>query len=174
MFKNIDKWSERKLKNWNRITNILYFILTVLAPIVTVISRFGTLSQTSHRVSILFIILMVSIIFVSLKLLREQIKKIKILNLDGSYKNNLRTFKHVMEFIYSAILPTTVLIVSVVFATVLKNAIDFYVNMIIICMSFYIAGVILDNLVIAFLNDENELREKVAEQNAIERRKSIR
>ena len=97
-----------------------------------------------------------------------------ILNIDGSFNNSARTVKHILELIGKTIIPVAILVITIVFTTILKEAMSFYMEMIVICLSFFIAGILVDNLVISFLDDELNIREKVKEANAISRRTNIK
>lgn len=175
MWKNLADWSQKKLKTVNVCMNVLYFALTFLAPIIVVVVEFCKLSASaSTKVSMIFIIFAVCIVLICARLLKKQVEKIKILNIDGTYNNKARTFKHIMLSIYKLVLPVAILIVSVVFSTFLKEQIDFYVTLIIIIVSFYIAGGLVDSLILAFLDEELEIRDRVAEQNAISLRSGIK
>lgn len=176
MFKNISTWEQKKLNGINFVLNLLYFVLTFISPLAIVIVNFykiGDLEETK-KAPMMFIIIAVAIIFAMMRFFKKAIAKISILNIDGSYNIGAQWFKHILETISKLIIPIVILVISVVFSTALHEYIDFYLNMVIWCLAFFIAGSVLDNLIIAFLDDEIALREKVKEQNAISRRASLR
>ena len=172
MFKNIGTWSQKKLKGIDWCFNILYFLLTFIAPLITVIVMFTRIGGISEKVkiSIPFIIVSLALLLAMLRFFKKAISRINILNIDGTYNNGARTTKHILELISKLILPLVVVIISVIFATGLQEWLNFYNLMIIICMSFFIGGLFIDYLILSFLDDEKSLRLKVAESNAINSR----
>ena len=168
MWPNMMNYSQKKLRLLNILFNILYFLLVFVAPLITVIVSFYDIGAVStKKVSMISIFIAVCIIFASTKFLRKQIDKISIYKLDGTYNNGMRTFKHLAQMASHLIVPITVLAISVVFCTVFEEYLDFYVKMIITCVSFYLAGLLVDGFAIKFLDDELSIREKVKESNAV-------
>lgn len=175
-FKNIDSWSQKNLKLVNVLFNVLYFLLTFIAPITTVIWMFyqnGSIKE-QYKFPIAAIIICAAVLIAAIRFLKNTVSKIKILNIDGSYNHGAQILKHILEFVCKALVPVILLIVSCLFATTFKQWIDFYNQLIIVCLSFFIAGMFVDAAFLSFLDDELEIRDKVAEQNAISKRISLR
>lgn len=171
---DLENMPQKKLKKISKISNIIYGVLAFLAPIITVTACFysnGDIDQR-WRIPFMMIIICVAIVITALKFMKDRIEKIKILNIDGTYNKKAQTFKHVMLAICKAAIPLVLLIVTVLFTSALKDMIDFYAKIVIICLSFFIASILLENLWIKKIDEELEIREKIAEKNAVERRVS--
>jgi len=177
MFKNTSKWSSKKLRWMNILFTFIYFLFSFVAPLLTVIISFDKLSNgnISHKTPLIVIIICVGIIL-SLKKEAKRVvnKKISITKMDGSFNQHIRVLKHTIIFILDAIVPTALLVLSIMFSTILKAYIDFYVKLIVICMSFYLIGLVVNSFALAFLDDENEPRELLKKNNAAELRKGIK
>ena len=176
MFKGIETWSQKKLKEINILFNVIYFLLTFIAPLVVVIIAFYSIGKINNEVkktSILFIIISVCIVLAIARFFNKQISKMKILNLDGTYNRGMQITKHILELVGKIIAPTVVLVLSIIFATALKDFVDFYNKMIIASVSFLLSGLVIDRLFISFIDDEMEIREKVAEENAVKIRAGL-
>ena len=173
---NIENWSQIKLKIANISANIISFLLMFIVPVVIVIINFNSINSGLKKTSFPFVLLVIcgAIILAGGKFLSKKINAMGILNLDGTYNKGKQFTKHIIQLLTKAIVPVTILIISLVFTTVLKDKIDFYVSMIIEVVIFYIIGLVIDRGFIAFLDDEIKIREKVAEANAVSRRQNLK
>lgn len=168
MFTDLATWTNKKLKRWRIFSNILVVSLSYVAPLITIlIMCWATDRGGSYKIPITALIIGMFFIFGAVHFLKRSIKKISI------FDNKSQTLKHCLELATSAIIPLILLIVSALFATWLKEEIDFYVSMIITVLIFYIAGKCVDKLVLAFLDDETYLRNRARENNAVAARADI-
>jgi len=163
MFKNIDQWSQSKLKSTSNICNILYFAITYFAPVLTVFIMFWSNSSVQqYRITFTMILILAVILAVSSKLITKRIDKISVLNIDGTYNKGLQLFKHVCQAISKAILPIAVLIVAIAAKTIFVDKIVFFCNLLIWVAVFYLIGALFDKMIISELDEEVELRLEVA------------
>ena len=116
---------------------------------------------------------MALIIIALAKMFSKTIEKIKILNIDGTYNKSAQNLKHILSFIAHGIIPITLLITTVLFTTIFKTWIDFYSLLIIWCLAFYIAGSLVEKIFLAELEEELDIRNDVAKDNAKARRASL-
>ena len=174
IIKNIDSMPQKKLKKLNLLFNILYFAFAFIAPIITIIVMTYITGDIKEgwKFPIVFLIIIISIILFAIRALKNKVKGIKILNIDGSYNDKMRTFKHIMLFISSALFPIVIILVTGAFSIFLKEAIEFYLRIIIITLSFNLIGIGIDKLVLSEIEEEIDIRDKLAVSNAIERRKN--
>lgn len=169
---DIENMPQKKLKKLSAVSNIFYALLAFVAPVITVIACFYSNGEIDQRwrIPFMMIIICVVIIIFALKFMKDRIEKIKILNLDGTYNTKAQTTKHILLAVCKAAIPTVLLIVTILFTSALKDMIDFYAKIVIICLSFFIASILFENLWIKKIDEELEIRDKMADKNAVERR----
>lgn len=168
MFKNLANWTNRKLRYWRIIANLGVIVLGYIVPLIVVLAMcWSSKGDSSWKIPITAIVIFCAIVFGLTHFLKGTIAKISI------YDNKSQTLKHILEVISRLIVPITLIVISSIFATWLKEQIAFYNKMIIIVLSFYSSGILIDRLVLGFLDDEYYIREKAKENNAVQARQSI-
>lgn len=175
-FKDISQWSQKKLKKYDFLFNALYFMITYLGPLITVMVMFWSINElikTTTKITFMFIVIAAVIMFSATKFLQKKILKMRIFNIDGTYNRPKQNFKHIIEMISNLVFPIVFLFITVVFITGLKELLEFYMKMICISMIFFIVGHIIDGLFLAYIEDEVSIRDEVAKDNAKALRSSI-
>ena len=173
MFKSIETWPQKKLKWIYRGTFTLYTLLSFIAPIIVVLVMASKVSETKYKIPVLCIVIMVIILISLAKLFTKSVDKIKIFNIDGTYNRTAQNLKHILQFVSHSIIPISLLIATILFNTIFSEWIHFYSTLIIWCLSFYIAGDIIDKLFLSELDEELSIRDEVAKDNAKSRRTSL-
>lgn len=170
-FKDIETWDESKLTKTLIIWNVIYAVLAFLAPLITVIVAFATNGNiTKRKLPLILIFIGLAIIIAAVKFLSKKIDNISVINLSGDYKKKTQTFKHSLQFVSKSIVPIFIVIASILFLSPFKDMIDFYVKVILISCSFFIAAKIVDSFALAYLEDEVEIRKHRAMDNAAAKR----
>ena len=176
MFKDIDKWSQKKLKSSLLGWNLLYFAITFLAPIIICIvyGLNNDLLGNVWKISFSILIPLVVIIFALLHYFKKSVQKIKILNIDGSYNNKNKFLKHFLLSLSGLILPATFICLTLGVINFLRDGLIQYLFMIVYIVICVAVGNLIQNAIIVNFDEEMILRDKVAEQNAITMRTGLR
>lgn len=175
MFKNIGQWTQRELKLYSLFLNFLYFTFTFIAPFITaLILCNGVDIEQQVKAPITVIIVGCTSILGIAAFAGKKVNGINVLNLDGSYNRKAQVTKHVLQFLCSSIVLIVLLIASVVFRTALHNAIDFYVTLICWILGFVLLGKFVDKIFLSEIEEERDIRKKVAEANAVNARLNLK
>jgi len=174
MIKDIDKMPQKKLKKLHISMLAVHTLIAFIAPIITILCMTFTSGQVQEKwkLPILTVIIVVAIVAGAAKVFKKKVERIKILNIDGTYNQKMRSFKHTLLFISHAFLPIVGIIVTAIFATFLKDCIDFYSRMILIVLGFSVGGILIDKIILAEIEEELDIRDQLAQANAVERRKN--
>ena len=171
MFSDLAAWTNRKLRWWLWVTNIAVVLLSYIAPLITILVMCWSGKDGGEggewKIPITALVVFCAFVFALTHFLKGTIGKMSI------YDNKSQTAKHILECVSRLIVPVTIIAISSIFATWLKSEIDFYNMMIIICLSFYCGGALIERLVLGFLDDEKSIREKAKEANAVSARQDI-
>lgn len=176
MYKNILGYSLKKLKVINFFLNVLYFTLSFIAPIITVISVTWLSGDNSQgvKIGLTSIVVCVIIIFAACKVFMKHISKMMITNPDGSYNRRAQITKHVLLLLGSVILPLAILVACIAIGTFWSEKNAMWNNIIIISVSFYIVGDVVQKMFISEIEEELDFRIKASEDNAVELRKNLK
>ena len=168
MFKDLANWSNKKLRASYFLATLSVILLSYLAPMATILAMcWSGTGGGKWKLPITAITIFCFFVFSLTHFLKKNIERMSI------YDTKSQTAKHVLETVSKLIVPLTIIVLSALFATWLKEQIDFYNQMIMICVGFYCSGVLVDRLWLGFLQDEKSIREKAKEANAVDARRQI-
>ena len=168
MFKDLANWSNKKLRASYFLATLSVILLSYLAPMATILAMcWSGTGGGKWKLPITAITIFSFFVFSLTHFLKKNIERMSI------YDTKSQTAKHVLETVSKLIVPLTIIVLSALFATWLKEQIDFYNQMIMICVGFYCSGVLVDRLWLGFLQDEKSIREKAKEVNAVDARRQI-
>ena len=168
MFKDLANWSNKKLRASYFLATLSVILLSYLAPMATILAMcWSGTGGGKWKLPITAITIFSFFVFSLTHFLKKNIERMSI------YDTKSQTAKHVLETVSKLIVPLTIIVLSALFATWLKEEIDFYNQMIMICVGFYCSGVLVDRLWLGFLQDEKSIREKAKEVNAVDARRQI-
>lgn len=160
-FKDIDTWDKAKLRMTWLILNILYFIATLLVPIIIVGCRYSIFEYTSKfRLTGWGIIIAIIVIVVGVRTLNKAINK-----LPDSTLNEQR-LKYSLLGVKALIIPVLILVVLYLF----KRNFELAYSTIWFCLISYVVGVFIDYGFIHYLDQEIELRKKAKEKIEVDKR----
>lgn len=130
---------------------VAYFALTILGPVLTVCLKYDLFNSATTKIKIngFALLILIIIAVVSIFILKRAIAKIRDVSKGATY------FKYILETITNLVFPVLMLFVIYLMN---KNFALASSTMIIVCI-FYIAGEIINGLVINFIDRENRIRE---------------
>lgn len=168
MFKNLAKWTNRRLKSSIWVVSVSVALLSYLAPMATVLAMcWGSSGGGKWKLPITALAIFCFFLFALTHFFRKSIARMSI------YDSKSQTLKHVLEAVSALVVPMTIMVLSGLFATWLEEKLDFYNEMVLICLAFWCCGSLVDHLCLGFLLDERSIREKARESNAVESRREI-
>ena len=168
MFRNLANWSNKKLRASYFLATLSVILLSYLAPMATILAMcWSGTGGGKWKLPITAITIFCFFVFSLTHFLKKNIERMSI------YDIKSQTAKHILEAVSKLIVPLTIIVLSALFATWLKEQIDFYNQMIMVCVGFYCSGVLVDRLWLGFLQDEKSIREKAKEVNAVDARRQI-
>ena len=160
-FKDIDSWEQKKLRLFYIGFNVLYYILTLMIPIIIIGCRYQIFKKvSSYRITGWGLILITSVVFVAVRSLNKALNKLP----DTTLKE--QRLKYTLLGFKALIIPIFIVIVM----GLLKNDFALAYNTIWLCMIFFISGIFVDYLVIKYLEKEIELRNKAKEKIEVDKR----
>lgn len=163
-FKNIDKWSKKKLRGLNLLFSFLHFVALVLIPICVVghnyklFSNYNGLKLTA--VGIIVVVILGLYSYIKLKKVIDELPQLKL---------SQQRFKFSSQGVLSLI-PILIICAGLEYA---KN--DFHIAIIVIrwcCVSF-IGAILIDALFLKYIAQEINIRTKALEMVEIEKRKKL-
>lgn len=170
-----ENYKQRTLKILHVLLLGAYALLAFVAPLVTTIVWASTSNMivNSHRFPVIIIIIIAVFSIFAMHFLKKSVDKITVLNLDGTYNTKALNIKMVLKFLCSAIVPIILIIGCVIVKEWLVSTIEemkAYLDIIMVDLAFVVAAKLLDACIIDQVEFELELRQKVAEKNAVDRR----
>lgn len=168
-FKNIETWTNKKLTTLSILFDILYFCLSLLAPIIVVVNKYKifTVTDTTEATKIkltgigmIFALCIIIITFSKLKAWINKMPEVKV------YQQRL---KFSMCLIYDLIIP----IVVVWVLSLMRDNFLLAYSTIRYIVIFMACGGVVDNLFIKFLSAEKKIRNDAAYDKEKEKRKSV-
>lgn len=160
-FNDIASWSKTKLRAYWISFNVVYFIASILIPIIIVGCRYEIFKKSSaYRLTGWGIVLIIIIVVVAIKIINKMLNKLPESTLAE------QRVKYTALGVKSLILPIFVLVVMLMF----KKNFDLAFNTCLWCVISFIAGILVDMFFIKYLDRELDLRNKAKEQNEINKR----
>lgn len=160
-FKNIENWSQKKLKLTWLAYNIIYLILMLVAPIIIV--------KTNYKItkggSTLTLVGLILILFISVFIFRYG--KRLLSKLPQATKKD-QVFKFILLMVVALMMP----ILGLILIYLIRQNVEQACNTIRYCLYSIIAGIVLDHLTIKFLEAESDLRDAVKFDIEKEKRKT--
>lgn len=172
MFNKIQNLSQKKLKLYHILTIIVYGLLAFVGPVVgsIILTANSGKIEEKWKAPILVVVIIVIILLSALFFLKKHIKKIKVKNIDGTYNTGMFWTKLIMSFICAAIVPLVLLFASFAIKNWLMAQINFYMDLLILNLSFVVVSKIVNEIFLQALETELEIRDEVANQNAVQLR----
>ncbi|MCR5112720.1 MAG: hypothetical protein K6A63_02155 [Acholeplasmatales bacterium] len=160
-FNNIDTWSQKKLRIAYITFELLYYILTLVVPIVIVGCRYQIFVHVSrYKLTGWGIILISILLIVGVRSLNKGLNKLP----DTTIKE--QKVKYTVLGIKALIIPCAIVFVM----SLLKDDFTLAYNTIWLCLIFFIAGILVDYLFIKYIEKEMELRHKAKEKIEVDKR----
>ena len=160
-FKNIENWSQKKLKLTWLAYNIIYLILMLVAPIIIV--------QTNYKItkggSTLTLVGLILILFISVFIFRYGKR---LLNKLPQAKKSDQVFKFMLLLVVALMMP----ILGLILIYLIRQNVEQACNTISYCLYSIIAGITLDHLSIKFIEAEFDLRSAATIDIEKEKRKA--
>ena len=160
-FKNIDTWEQKTLRIAYILFTIAYYIFTLLIPVIIIGCRYEIFKKVSnYRLTGWGIILIVVVVFVAIRTLNKALNKLPETTL------NEQRLKYSLLGVKALVIPIFIVIVM----GMLKNDFTLAYKTILLCVIFFIVGILIDYLFIKYLEREIELRRKAKEQIEVDKR----
>ncbi len=147
-FKNIENWSQKKLKLTWLVYNIIYLILMLVAPIIIVATKYNLSKENSTKLTMVGFIL---IIFISVFVFRYGKRLLSKL---PQAKKSDQVFKFMLLLVVALMMP----ILGLILIHLIRQNVEQACNTISYCLYSIIAGITLDHLSIKFIETEFDLR----------------
>lgn len=167
MQERLAKWTNRKLRRVRILANVAVLLVGYAAPLCAVVGMCWSREGGSWRIPVTAMAVCVAIVMAMSRWLSSAVGKM------GVSDPRSRLIKHSLEAACKCVLPVAIMAASAAFATWLKEEVDFYLKVVMVCLGCYIGGALIDRMAVGFLDDEYSLREKAREANAIDSRREI-
>lgn len=159
-FKDIENWSQSKLRGFWILFNIIYLTLMLVVPIIIVATKYNLQKENSTKLTMVGFIL---IIFISVFVFRYGKRLLSKL---PQAKKNQQIFKFSLVLVVNLMIPVMGLIV----VSLIKQNVALACSTISYCLYSIIAGIVLDHLTIKYLEAEFDLRSKAFEKIEVDKR----
>lgn len=158
-FKDINKWSMKKLRLMSLTFTCLYLILTVAVPIIIVGCRY----QIFHTVSRYSLtgwgwICAIIVAVVSIRVVKKVVSKLP----EVTHK------QQVLKYSILGVRALFIPILLIIAMSALKNDFDLAYNTLWLCLIFYTAGIIIDYSCIMYIDRAKEIKYKAMEKIVID------
>lgn len=158
-FKDINKWSMKKLRLMSLTFNCLYLILTVLVPVIIVGCRYQIFHKvSSYRLTGWGWICAICVAIVSIRIVKKVV-------------NKLPEVTHKQQMLKYSILGVRALFIPILLLIgmkALKNDFDLAYNTLWLCLIFYTVGIIIDYTCIMYIDRAKEIKYKAMEKIVID------
>lgn len=159
-FKDIETWTQKKLRLYCLIFNGLYFLFTVLIPIIIVGCRYQIFSSDKVRLTGWGWCLAIFIAVVGLRIANRLINKLP----DITKKQQI--LKYTILGVKALFIPIIILIAM----RLLKNDFDLAYNTIWWVLFSFIFGIVIDYSCVKYLDKELDFRYKAKERIEVDKR----
>ena len=160
-FNEIEQWTQKKLRLYCLIFNGLYFLFTVLIPIIIVGCRYQIFSSDKVRLTGWGWCLAIFITVVGVRVANRLIKKLP------DIEKKQQILKFTLLGFKALVIPVAVLVAM----RLLKNDFDLAYNTFWWVLFSFIFGIVVDYTCIKYLDKELELRYIAQKENAVDVRK---
>ena len=160
-FNEIEQWTQKKLRLYCLIFNGLYFLFTVLIPIIIVGCRYQIFSSDKVRLTGWGWCLAIFITVVGVRVANRLIKKLP------DIEKKQQILKFTLLGFKALVIPIAVLVAM----RLLKNDFDLAYNTFWWVLFSFIFGIVVDYTCIKYLDKELELRYIAQKENAVDVRK---
>lgn len=160
-FNEIEQWTQKKLRLYCLIFNGLYFLFTVLIPIIIVGCRYQIFSSDKVRLTGWGWCLAIFITVVGVRVANRLIKKLP------DIEKKQQILKFTLLGFKALFIPIAVLVAM----RLLKNDFDLAYNTFWWVLFSFIFGIVVDYTCIKYLDKELELRYIAQKENAVDIRK---
>lgn len=163
-FKDIDKWSKKKLRGLDFLFSFLHFVALVLVPVIIVAINYklfetaGTYKLTA--IGIIVVIILGLYAYIKLKKVIDDLPQIKL---------SQQRFKFTVQSILS-LLPIIIIVVGLELA---KTNFSIAINVATWCSVSFACAILIDGLFCKYIAQEVNLRAKTLEMVEIEKRKGL-
>ena len=159
-FKEIENWSQKKLKIQWLIWNIIYLVLMIIVPVIIVSTKYNLSKESSTKLTLVGFIL---IIFISVFLFKYGKR---LLNKLPQVKKGQQIFKFITMLFINIMIP----VLGLILIHLIKQNVNLACETISYCLYSIIAGIVLDHLTIKFIEAEFDLRAKADEYIEVQKR----
>ena len=160
-FSNISEYSNKKLRGIYIVSLLVYFLLTLVAPIIVVSANYQMFKTAGvNTLTGLGICLLLAFSVIGLRVLKSKIIQFP--------ENTVpqRRVKFTCQLVYSLFLP--LIVVAVLFA--MKSNFETAYQTIHGCIWFYLGGILVDNLVVKYVESERKLRFEAQRSSEVNKR----
>lgn len=159
-FNEIESWTQKKLRLYCLIFNGLYFLLTVLIPIIIIGCRYQIFTSDKIRLTGWGWCLAIFISVVGLRIINRLVNKLPDTN------KKQQQLKYTILGVRALFIPIAVIIAMVL----LKNDFDLAYSTIWLVLMFFSFGIVVDYTCIKYLDKELYFREKAQERIEVDKR----
>lgn len=162
-FSDIAEWSDKKLNTYRWVFNIAHLLFNIMIPIVIVANRYSIFEKSSaYKLTGLGFILVILIVLGGFSEL------LKVLNNMPENEQQERHLKFVPLLIIALLIPAFIKLVLLM----LRDDFQLAYSTISWCIYSYIVGVLVEYLVIKYLDAEYKLRREADRAVAVDSRKN--
>lgn len=163
-FNDIDTWSSSKLRLWYIFSNVAYYILTLLIPVIIVGFRYKIFDHVStYKLNGWGIIIITIVVVVAIRALNRGLNKLP----DTTIKE--QRVKYTILGLKALIIPGFIVVVM----SLLKDDFVLAYNTIWLCVVFYICGIFVDYLFIKYFEKEIDFRNKAKDKIEVDKRVEV-
>lgn len=159
-FKNIETWSQKKLKGNFILYGLLYIIFALIVPVIIISCKYDLIKSRSTRLSGVGLILVVCILVFLIKGIKRLLDKLP------QEEKKEQVFKFTVIMIYNLIIP----IGGLILVYVIKQNVTLACDTITCCLYSMIAAIVIDSLTLKYLEVEWDLRMEAKHKLAVNKR----
>jgi len=160
-YKDIENWSQKKLRITWIYSTIIYLLLMIVAPIIIVSTKYNITkngSPTKLTIAAFILIIFIAVFFFRFgkRLLSKLPQTTKVEQI----------FKFIILLVVNLMGP----VLGLILVSIIKNNVILACDTISLCLYSIISGIVWDHLTIKFLEAESDLRDKAKEMIAVDKR----
>ncbi len=159
-FKDIEKWSQKKLKLNFLFYGLIYFSMALVAPIVIVGCKYDLIKSSATKLTGVGMILAICVGVFLFRILK------KLLNKLPQETKKEQIYKYIFLMIYSLMIPAF----GIMVLQLIKQNVDLACDTLTWCLGFICGSIVLDHLALKFLEAEWDLRQEAKHQIEVNKR----